>query len=739
MGIPGTGRTTFAKQFAKDIAKKEKTPPDLCYIYNFKEPKCPNVLKLPPGMGNELKEQLDELISRLLMELPKVFSGKDFENNKADIVKDYQFHRDRIIKSMTEEAKEQNFGVKTTNSGIYFMPIVDGEVISEEQFDSLSQEEKDEISINSEDIQKRAQEAMREIKEFEKVTRKEVDDFEYGVSLFTVGYHMSPILEKYSEYDEVISYLLDLKEDILENISDFLEQDTSGEEAIQSMLPWYPKKSQDDVFSKYKVNVVTDNSKQQGAPVIVDFNPTYTNLIGEIEYDNEYGNLTTDFMKIKGGLCHKANGGYLILNAHDLLTNYHGWEVLRRVIVTGEIVTESLREYSTGVVMSSIKPKPVDVSFKVIMIGSAFFYDLLCEYDEDFSKIFKICAEFDYEMPFSETTLAQMSGFIHSYAKQKNMLEFEKDALAEVIEYSIRLASCKNKMTTRFCRIADLLTESNTWATLDAAANVSREHVKKAISEHDYRLNMYEQKLSELIESNVIMIDTKGAKVGQINGLAVLEAGDYVFAKPSKITATTYVGKSGIINIEKEAEMSGSIHDKGVQVLTGYLGQMYAQDFPMSLSCRICFEQTYSGVDGDSASSTELYAILSSLTDTPITQEIAVTGSINQRGEIQPIGGVTYKIEGFFDLCSKRGLTGSQGVIIPAQNVNDLVLKDEVVEAVKKGTFHIYAISHVDEGIEILTGVSAGKKNEKGKYPINSIHGKTLKKLKEFYKKSIDE
>ncbi len=739
MGLPGTGKTTFSKRFAEKLAKTEPTPPDLCYIYNFKNPKCPKMLKLPAGSGNELKDDLDELINRLLTELPKVFSAKDFENNKADIVKTYQEYRDEIIRSMTEEAKSQNFGVKTTNSGIYFMPIVGGEVISEEQFDTLSQEDKDAISANSEVIQKKAQEAMREIREYERLTRRDVEAFEYSTSLFTLGHHMTPLFEKYAENDEVVSYLKDIKEDILENIEDFLEQDTGSDEQMPLMLPWYNKRSSEDMFSKYKVNVITDNSKLKGAPVIVDFNPTYTNLIGEIEYDNEFGNLTTDFMKIKGGLCHKANGGYLILQAHDLFANYHAWEVLRRVLMTKEVVTESFREYSTGVVMSGVKPEPMPVDFKVILVGTSYLYELLYEFDDEFAKLFKICAEFDYEMDATSNNVTEIARFVKSFSEKEKTLPFDYTAVLSLVEYSTRISEQQNKFTTRFNKLTEILAEAYTWARLDNAQLITGAHIKKAIKERDYRHNMYEEKLSQMIGDGLIMLDTVGQKVGQINGLAVMSVGDYMFAKPSKITATTCVGKAGIINIEKEVEMSGSIHDKGVQVLSGYLGQMYAQEFPLSLSCRLCFEQNYSGVDGDSASSTELYAVLSSIAEIPINQEIAVTGSINQYGEIQPIGGVTHKIEGFFDLCRSRGFTGTQGVIIPIQNVKDLVLKDEVIEAVKEGNFHIYAISHVDQGIEILTGVSAGAKNEKAKYSPNSVHGKVIKRLKEFYKKSAQE
>ena len=738
-GAPGTGKTTFSKAFARELAQSEPTPPDTCYIYNFKNPKCPKKLMLPAGQGNAFKEDMEEFVNRLLNELPRTFGTKDYENQKAEIVREYQNMRDAVVKELSDEAKEQGFGVKNTATGIYFMPIVNGEIINEDQFEALEQEEKDLISVNSETVQKRATEVMRQMREFEKGARKDVEGLEYGIGLFAVGHHMAPLYENYGGNPEIAAYLLAVKEDILENIEDFLAEESEEDESLQNILPWYSKKNADETFMKYQVNVLTDNSGLTGAPVIVDFNPTYTNLVGEIEYDNEYGNFSTDFMKIKPGLFHKANGGYLILQAYDLLSNIHAWETLRRVLLTGEVQIEPLREYATGIAVSGIKPEPVQTNVKVIVIGSAYYYELLYEFDEDFQKLFKIYAQFDYEMPRTAEKLMDLAAFVRFFTDRKQTPPFEGAAVAKVAEYSSRLAERQDKMTARFQKIEEILTEAAAWAKLENACIITAAHIETAIAEREYRLNMYEEKLGEMIEEGSIMIDTEGAKVGQINGLAVLDMGDYCFAKPARITATTYVGKAGIVNIEKEAEMSGSIHDKGIQVLIGFLGQTYAQDFPLSLSCRICFEQNYNGIDGDSASSAELYAVLSSLANLPISQELAVTGSINQRGEIQPIGGVTYKIEGFFDLCRKRGLTGRQGVIIPRQNVTDLTLNDSVVQAVKDGLFHIYPITHVDEGIALLMGKLAGAKTDKGRWPAQTVHGVVLKKLRDFYKKSTTE
>jgi len=475
-----------------------------------------------------------------------------------------------------------------------------------------------------------------------------------------------------------------------------------------------------------------DHSKSEGAPVVVSFNPTYSNLIGEVEYDSEFGNLTTDFMKIKGGLFHKANGGYLIVQAQDVLSLPQAWEALRRVMKTKEINMDSNRDQLGATVAPTLKPEPIPADIKVIMIGSNYYYELLSEYDEEFEKFFKIKADFDYEMPRNDENMWKLASFIKRFVEQEKTIDFDVSAVCAIVEHSSRMVERQNKLSTRFNQLAEILCEAVTWAKMEEAKVVTAAHVHKTIFEKEQRLKLYEDKLGEMLDENVIMIATQGSEIGQINGLAVLDMGSYAFGNPSRITATTYVGKAGIINIEKEARMSGHTHDKGVQIISGFLGQTYAQEFPLSLSCRICFEQNYNGIDGDSASSTELYCILSSLSEMPIRQDLAVTGSVNQKGEIQAIGGVTYKIEGFFDLCKKRGLTGTQGVLIPVSNINDLVLNDEVVDAVKNGQFHIYPISKIEEGIELLMGMPAGKKDSSGKYPENSINGLVMKKLRKF-------
>lgn len=726
-GPSGTGKTTYAKEIAKRFAKNEAVPYDWCYVYNFDDSRKPTALRFKPGEGKEFKDDMKELVEMLNVEIPKVFSDDDYENQKNEIIDSYEQQRDALMKDMSDKAKEYGFGVKTTSSGVYFMPIIDGVSLNEEEFENLPEEQKEEILKKSDVVQDTAQDIMKELKGYEKEAKKEINDLDYKVGMFTIGPYITELQEKYKQYEKVIKYLNQVKEDILENIQDFIEEDDEEEdENVAALIPLLGKKPCVETTDKYGVNLLVDNSKTKGAPVVVDFNPTYYNLIGEIEYDTEFGNMTTDYKKIKSGLFHQANGGYLILQAQDLMANAQAWEVLKRVIRTKEITIESLRDQLGGLTVSTLKPEPIPVDVKVIVIGSNYIYNILYEYEEDFQKLFKVRADFDSEMDFNYENIKSLAKYIKGFSEREKTMPFDISAVSKIVEYSSRVAESQNKLTTRFNQIVEILCESATWAKLENSKIVNVDHVMKAIYEKIARSNMYEQKMDEIIEQNIIMIDTVGKKVGQINGLAVLDTGDYTFGKPTRITATTYAGRSGIVNIEKEAELSGSIHDKGVQVISGYLGQTYAQEYPLSLSCRLCFEQNYNGVDGDSASSTELYVILSSLSEIPINQEIAVTGSINQFGEIQAIGGVTYKIEGFYDLCKLRELTGNQGVIIPYQNVSDLVLKDEVIQSVKEGKFHIYPIKHINEGIEILTDT-----------PYKQIYSKVLEKLKKFYKASL--
>ena len=738
-GPSGTGKTTYALRSAKKLAATESVPMDWCYVYNFKNPMKPIAISFEAGKGKLFADDMAELVSQIKKELLKAFRSEDYEKEKLVIIHSFEEQQEEMFEEMSVLADEYDFMLKSMDSSIYFIPIVNGEPVENENYDVLSDEEKETIDKNNLILREKTSPFMHKIYEFQKECEKQIDDLNHKFANAAMGCFFDELTEKYKQNEKVVSYINELKEDVLDNLDQFMEEEQDEEDALSSLIPLLGKKQDEDVTLRYRVNVFVDNSQTEGAPVVVNFNPTYSNLMGEIEYDSEFGSLTTDFMKIKSGLFHQANGGYLIVQAHDILSTPHAWEALRSVIKTKEINIDSIREMQGSTAAPVLKPEPIPSNFKVIMIGSEYFYDVLSECDEEFDKFFKIRADFDYEMSRNKENILKITQFIKGFVEREKTFEFDVSAICEIIEYSSRSVSRQDKLSTRFNHLAEILVEAYTWAKLDNADIITSEYVNKAIDEKEQRMKLYEEKLDEMLDEDVIMIDTDGSEIGQINGLAVLDMGNYMFGTPSRITATTYVGKSGIVNIEKEAHMSGHTHDKGVQIINGFLGQTYAQKFPMSLSCRICFEQNYNGIDGDSASSTELYCIISSLSELPIRQSLAVTGSVNQKGEIQAIGGVTQKIEGFFKLCKKRGLTGNQGVIIPFSNVKDLVLCDEVVEAVKKGIFHIYPIKHIDEGIELLMEYPAGEKDEEGKFPADSVHGKVYKKLEAFAKASRSE
>lgn len=731
-GPSGTGKTTYARRSTEKLAATEPVPTDWCYVHNFQNPKKPIALYFEAGTGKLFKEDMAKLVALFKKELQKALQSEDYEKQKMALLHSFEKKQDAVMDELHAFAAEYDFQVKNTEAGIYFIPLVNGEPMEDGAFDTLPEDEQNKLEQYSQIIQEKAGLVLRESQALEKECEKQLDDLTRKIGLFAIGHHVEEFLNTYKDYERAVSYLTAVQEDVLNHLDQFMDSTESQDDTLTALLPMLGKKPEEDVTLKYRVNLIVDHSETKGAPVVVTFNPTYSNLMGETEYDSEFGTLTTDYMKIKGGLFHQANGGYLIVQAQDILSAPHAWEALRRVIKTREIDMDSFRELWGTTAAPTLQPEPIPAQLKVIMVGSDYFYEILNQNDEEFDKFFKIRSDFDYEMPRSNENITKIAQFIKGFVEREHTLDFDVSAVCAIIEHSSRSASRQDKLSTRFNYLSEILCEAFTWAQMGGAAVVTAEHIRKAITEKEQRLMLYKEKMDEMLDEEVIMIDTDGAKIGQINGLAVLDMGSYAFGTPSRITATTYVGKSGIVNIEKEARMSGQTHDKGVQIITGFLGQTYAQKFPMSLSCRICFEQNYNGIDGDSASSTELYCILSSLSELPIRQDLAVTGSVNQKGEIQAIGGLTHKIEGFFDLCKKRGLTGKQGVLIPRSNVKDLVLNDEVVDAVKNGMFHIYPITHIDEGIELLMQYPAGEKDENGEFPENTVHGKVYRKLMEF-------
>lgn len=728
-GTTGMGKTSYAQSCIKKIAAKDRTPDDWCYIYNFDKPSQPIAVNLPAGKGRLFKKDMDDFVKILMAEITKAFDSEDYEKEKSNILKEFQSKKSELLLKLDEDAEKQGFKVKATSAGIYFQPVVEGKALSEQEYDDLGEDARREINEKTNELQLQTIEIIRKIKNIEKEAETKVAEWENKIALFAVGIHINDLKDKYRAFEKIYAYLEKVQEDILLNIGDFIGEEPS-ESRQQLIIPWL--KEAESPADRYTVNLLVDNSGLKGAPVIADFNPTYFNLLGRMEYENEFGTMTTDYKLIKAGLFHQANGGYLILQAKDLLGNVQAWEALKRVLKTRQIAIENMKEQMGLVAVSGLKPEPIPVDVKVLLVGSGYLYQLLYEVDEDFSKLFKVKADFDEEMDWNRESLMKLAQFISAFCRRENTLHFDAAGVAKVAEYASRLAEDQNKMTTRLSDIVEVLCEACIWAQLDGVPCVSASHVRKALAEKKHRSDKYDKKLLQMLKNGMIMVDTEGETVGQINGLSVLDMGDYAFGKPSRITATTYMGESGIVNIEREVEMSGTSHAKGVLIISGYFGQKFAQELPLSLSASLCFEQLYGGVDGDSASSAELYALLSSLSDLPIKQYIAVTGSVNQRGELQPIGGATMKIEGFFELCRARGLDGRHGVIIPHQNVANLALNDDVSSAVEKRLFHIYPVKTVDEGIEILTGVKAGERRSDGTYSPDSVNYRVYEKLKRF-------
>ncbi len=728
-GVSGVGKHTCVKKYVEDIASTRDVAKDLVYVYNFKNEKEPKAIFLRAGLGKEFKEDLEEFIYLIKTNFPKLFFSKEFEIEKEEIFKKYNKQKDLILNKVKEKALAKGFGLKNASGSIYFMPINEDVLMTDEEFEALQESEKDTITDEIDKLQEEVSPIVKGIKNIDEKVKKELENLYFNYILLYIGRHLSSIQNKYIDNSFITSYLLDLKEDLIDNILAM----TNSEEEQNNIFNSCNKKNDEDAFDKYCVNVIVDNSGNKGAPVIIDYNPSYANLVGEIEFENELGNFSSDYMKIKGGLLHKANGGFLILNIEDILKNHFCFETLLKVLKTKKLKIEPLKDYQ--VPLTTIKPQVIDIDFKLILIGSSYYYEFLSEYEEDFNKYFKIHSIFDYEMENTEENIKSVIGFIKNFEQKNSSLKFDISAIKRILEYSSRIANSQDKLSTKFNKIENILFEANIWAKMDNREYISKDYIQKAIDKKKQFLNIYEKKYEEMILKNEILIDTYGKKIGSINGLSVLDYGDICFGKPIKITATTYMGKAGIINVEKEVKMSGAIYDKGVEVISGYIGHMYGDIFPLSLSCRLCFEQNYSGIDGDSASLAELLAVISSLSDTPIRQDMAITGSVNQFGDIQPIGGVNEKIEGFFDICKKRGLKKGQGVIIPLQNVSDLCLKEEVIESVKKDIFSIYPVSNIDEAIFIIMEKEAGKKDINRLYKKDTIHYKVMQKLKYFYQK----
>ncbi len=730
-GPSGVGKTMYAKNYLDSISVKKKVPSDWCYIYNFQNPNEPIAVALPAGQGKEFKESMDGFIQEVKKDIKKTFNADDFEKEKALIKKEFEEKREIVMAKLNEEAQKHGFQVKSAQNGIYMMPVIDGKVVPEEEFEKLEESVKQEYEAKSLIVQEHIMNAISTIKQIERQADKKVAEWQSNVALLTVNAHINYIKSKYKRNKKINQFLNDVKQDVLKNVPYFLEEEKQQSNGQAQANPLQKKP---DPCLNYRVNLFIDNSNKEGCPVIMDSNYSYQNLFGKIEYENYYGALKTDFTMLKPGLMHRANGGYIIFQAKDLLANPVCYEELKRVLRIKELGIDNVTEQRSSMAMISLKPEPIPLNLKVILIGDSNIYHTLLSVDSDFRKLFKIKVEFEETASIDEENVNKLARFVHTFCEKEELPQLDKSAMARIVEYASRLAGDNAKISNRFTDLAEIIGEAGTWAKLAKAKVVTEDLINKALNERIDRIKKYDAKYIEMIKDNTLLINTKGSLVGELNGLTVMTIGDYSFGKPAKITVNTYTGKGGVVNIEREVELSGSTHTKGVYILSGYLGEMFAQDIPLCLTASICFEQLYNGVDGDSASSTELYGLLSSLSGIPIKQSIAVTGSVNQKGQIQPIGGVNEKIEGFFQICKMRGLDGTHGVMIPVQNVNNLQLSDDVVDAVKNKEFHIYAVSTIEEGIEVLTGVPAGKKDREGKFPAGTVNYLVYEKLKKYAK-----
>jgi lon-related putative ATP-dependent protease len=727
IGESGTGKMTTVMAMLNAKASEENAPPDWCYVYNFKDPDTSIALSFDPGKGTAFQKEMDELIKILRIEIPKTFESKEYETQKSRIIDEFQQKQSEYLARLDAEAKERRFTVRRQPTGILIVPIKEnGEPLSKEEFDALDEKTRKKMEETGRFFQEKLNDVVRVLREGEKIVRDMMARLDRMVAFDLVGPLIDAMEKKYHEQEKVVRYLGDVEEEILSHLDEFRPM-----EEQPSPLPFLKMPKAEASFSKYIVNVIVNNGERKGAPVVYESNPTYLNLFGRLEYKVQYGMATTDFTMIKAGSLHRANGGYLVVDAMELLRNPFSYEALKRALKNKEIKIEDVLEQYRLVSSAGLKPEPVPLNAKVILVGNPYLYYLLHNYDEDSRELFKVKADFDSRMERTPENIVKYAAYVAQCQKDENLLPFDRTGVAKIVEYGSRFADHQEKLSTKFSLIADLIREAHYWAKQEGSDVVTGMYVQKAVDEKIHRVNRIEERLQEMMVEDTLIVNTSGGKVGQVNGLAVFDLGDYSFGKPSRITAKTYAGKAGVVNLERETKMSGKIHEKAILIITSYLGSKYAMKRPISLSASIAFEQLYEMIEGDSATCAELYALLSSISGVPLKQSFAVTGSMDQSGDVQPIGGVNQKIEGFFELCKARGLDGTHGVIIPKRNIRNLVLNEEVIEAVRNGRFLIYAIDRMEEGMEILTDMKAGELQDDGTYPEGTINFLIEKRLTE--------
>lgn len=730
-GPPGIGKMTTVRSFLEGVAGRQPTPPDWCYVNNFEDPYQPKPLRLPAGRGRALQQDMHGLIEHARREIPKAFEADGYGAQREAIVKDLEDRRSEIQDHLTQEAAQAGFSLQASPSGILLIPMVKGRPLKESEFMALPAQARDDFQHRREGLDSSLKAAMKEIRNLERSGRAKIGELDRQVMLYVVGGLMEDIREKHEDSPDVLAFLDAVQKDILENIELFRSVPSASQAEGDAPAPPSPRQ-RDLSFRKYQVNLLVDNSQDGGVPVIVEMNPTFNNLFGRIEKETEYGTLVTDLTLIVPGALHSANGGYLVVQAEDLLRNQYSWDGLKRALRSRQIDMEDLGERLGFVATKTLRPGPIPLDLKLVMIGSPVVYYALQYADEGFAELFKVKADFDTSMPVTAENIQALCEFAGMLCRKDNLRHLDAAAMSGLLEHAARMAEDQNKLSTHFGILANIIREANFWAAQEQSPLITANHLQKALGERIFRSNLVQERIGEMIARELILIDTAGEKVGQVNGLSVITVGDYAFGRPSRITASVGPGREGIIDLEREVELGGPIYSKGVLLLGGLLMDRYAQARPLSMAARLGFEQSYEGIEGDSASSAELYALLSALSGLPIRQGIAVTGSVNQHGQVQAIGGVNEKIEGFFEICCAKGLTGAQGVIVPKTNVQNLMLRDPVVQAVQSGKFQIWAVETIDEGIEILTGVPAGARAPSGEYPEGSVNQRVDRRLKEF-------
>ena len=739
-GPNGTGKRSLVRQFFEERAKQEPVPDDWCYVHNFEHDYRPNAIRLPAGKGAVFKRDMDQLVEELRTTISAAFESDEYRARRQVAEEEINQRQEKALEEMQELASQHNLALIRTPGGLVFAPVREGEVIQPEEFQKLSQEERERLEKTVGELQEQLQKVLQMVPVWQREVRHRVRELNREITNYSVGGLMAELRQKYADHEEIIAYLDAVQKDAVENSSNFIPQEEPGADGAGGPLAALigrPRPEQPPT-RRYQVNLLVDHQGKQGAPVVFEDNPTYQNLIGRVEHMAQMGALVTDFTLIKPGALHMANGGYLILDVRKVLQQPYTWEALKRALLSRQITLESIGQMLSLITTVSLEPEPIPLDVKVALIGDRWLYYLLAQMEPDFHELFKVQADFDEIMPRTVENQDLYARVLATLTRQEQLRPFDRGAVARVIEHSSRLVGDAEKLSIQIRDITDLLREADYWASQNGNQAVHAGDVQKAIDARVYRSDRLRERFQESILRETVLIDTQGSRVGQVNGLSVIQLGDFAFGTPSRITARVRLGKGEVVNIEREVNMSGPIHSKGVLILSSFLGARYAADQPLSLSASLVFEQSYSGVEGDSASSAELYALLSAISQVPIRQSMAVTGSVDQHGQVQAIGGVNEKIEGFFDICIARGLTGKQGVLIPESNVKNLMLRQDVVNAVSEGKFHVYPVSSIDQGIEILTGIAAGEPDEEGKYPENTVNGRVQARLAELAKKRAE-